>query len=76
MLIDDAHALVKSALKNTTGDVGYKFMYDFVREVESFIIENQLKMYTMARYTAHLKEERCDRCRRPFFHYLKSREAR
>lgn len=52
-------------------------LYDFARAIEEFVREDQLMIATMARYKAHMKESRCSRCGRPFWHDLeKRRKAR
>ena len=38
--------------------------------IEDFVREDQLMIATMARYKSHLKETRCGRCGRPYWHHL------
>jgi hypothetical protein len=45
-------------------------IYDFARAIEDFVREDQLMIATMARYKSHLKETRCGRCGRPYWHHL------
>lgn len=48
-------------------------LYAFARAIEDFVREDQLMIATMARYKAHLKESRCGRCGRPYWHDLEKR---
>lgn len=48
-------------------------LYDFARAIEDFVREDQLMIATMARYKMHMKESRCGRCGRPFWHDLEKR---
>ena len=48
-------------------------VHEFARAIEAFVREDELKAATMALYIAHEKEDRCDVCCRPFWHYLEQR---
>ncbi len=48
-------------------------LYNFARAIEDFVREDQLMIATMARYRAHMKESRCGRCGRPFWHDIEKR---